>query len=123
MGCARGTGRSTRIAALAFAVATLGCAATQRIALDCVPTEVTVYVDGRELEQTPKSLDLRSDRPHTLFFKGGAYPSQMIVLESAEVEGESRLSPTDVCTETSFVGMNPEVQMEVESGVSTAPPP
>ena len=92
-----------------------GCAAKQRVALDCVPHEVSVYVDGRRLEGSPDSVELRADRPHTVFFKGGDYEPRMVVLEPREVGGRSELAPADVCSETSFVPMQPQVEMEVET--------
>lgn len=108
------------VAALGLVV--LGCASKQRIALDCVPSEVTVYVDGRALSAQEKHVELRPDRAHTLYFKGGAYEPQMVVLETGEVEGEVRLSPADVCSQTRFVEMQPEIQMEIDSDVSGGPP-
>jgi hypothetical protein len=103
---------STRLVfALVFAG---GCAAKQHVALDCVPHEVSVYVDGRRLEGSPDSVELRADRPHTVFFKGGDYEPRMVVLESREVDGRSELAPADVCSETSFVPMQPQVEMEIE---------
>ena len=102
---------STRLVlALLFAT---GCAAKQRVSLDCVPHEVSVYVDGRQLEGSPDSVELRADRPHTVFFKGGDYEPRMVVLEPREVDGRSELAPAEVCTETSFVPMQPHVEMEV----------
>jgi hypothetical protein len=101
------------------AAAAVGCASKQRITLECVPHEVTVYVDGREVDAGTESLELREDRPHTLFFKGGGYEPRMLVLESREVDGERALSPHDVCSESVFVPMRPEVQMEP---VSEGPP-
>jgi hypothetical protein len=109
------------IAVVALAAAALGCASTQRVSLECVPHEVSVYVDGRRLEKTPESIELRKDEAHKLFFKGGGYRPQMVVLRSEQVEGEERLSPSDVCTETVFVEMRPEVEIEVERGASDAP--
>jgi hypothetical protein len=109
------------ICVVAIATAALGCASKQRIALDCVPHEVSVYIDGRELEKTPESIELRRDEPHTVFFKGGGYRSQMVVLRSEDVDGEKRLSPPDVCTEAVFLEMRPEVRIEVEPGLSEEP--
>jgi hypothetical protein len=37
------------------------------------------------------------------------------------VDGEARLSPADVCTEAVFVETRPEVQIEVEPGLSEEP--
>jgi hypothetical protein len=108
------------ICVIAVAVA-LGCASKQRVALDCVPHEVSVYVDGRKLEKTPESIELRKDEAHTVFFKGGGYPPQMVVLRSEDVNGEARLLPADICNEAVFVETRPEVQIEVEPGLSEEP--
>jgi hypothetical protein len=91
-----------------------GCASKQTVSLACVPREVTVYVDGRVLEGSPEDLSLRKDRPHTVFFKGGGYNTQMVVLESREVDGEPVLSPADLCKQVVFAEMQPEVRVELE---------
>ena len=113
--------RKISICVVAVAAAALGCASKQRVALDCVPHEVSVYVDGRKLDKTPESIELRKDEAHTVFFKGGGYPPQMVVLRSEDVDGEVRLLPADVCTEAVFVETRPEVQIEVEPGLSEEP--
>ena len=92
----------------------LGCASTQTLDLRCVPNDVTVYVDGRELEETPASIELSRDKAHKIFFKGGPYEPRMVVLQSREVDGESRLEPADLCTDTAFVKMRPEVEVYVD---------
>ena len=109
------------ILVVVVAAAALGCASKQRIALDCVPHEVSVYVDGRKLEQNPESIELRKDKAHTVFFKGGGYRPQMVVLHSEDVDGEARLSPSEVCTETVFIETRPDVRIEVEQGLSEEP--
>jgi hypothetical protein len=102
------------IAFLTIALAVvLGCAAN---------SEVTVYVDGRELGEAPDSIALRSDEPHTIFFKGAGYRPQMVVLNSWEEDGRKRLSPTDLCAEVAFVPMRPEVHMEIDPQVSEDAP-
>ena len=92
----------------------MGCAAKQRVALDCVPNEVTVYVDGRPLRGPLDSVELSPDRAHTVFFKGGDHEPQMVVLEPREVEGTLTLEPSDLCSHTDFVPMVPEVKVQVE---------
>ena len=100
---------------LVAAAAALGCSTTQTVDLRCVPSEVTVYVDGRELDEVPESIELSQDEAHKLFFKGGPYEPQMVVLESTETaEGERRLEPADLCSETTFVRMRPEVEVSVD---------
>ena len=91
----------------------LGCAAKQRVSLECVPREVHVYVDGRSLDPGTESIDLRSDRAHTVFFKGGGYAPQMVVLESYESKNGARLSPAEVCSQTAFVPTSPQVEIQV----------
>ncbi|MGI9590150.1 MAG: hypothetical protein ACR2P8_02185 [Myxococcota bacterium] len=100
-----------------------GCASTQTVDLRCVPNEVTVYVDGRKLEGRPETVELRQDQAHKIFFKGGAYEPQMVVLESVETDGVSRLEPTDLCTETRFVKMRPEVEVHVDPADEPLPAP
>ena len=101
--------------ALAAAILALSaCAAKQRVSLECVPREVTVFVDGRALDETPAQIELSKDEPHTIFFKGGDYKPQMVVLESEEAEEGHRLSPPDVCTRTTFEKLTPKVQMEID---------
>lgn len=99
---------------MAGVAVSLGCATTQTVDLRCVPNDVTVYVDGRELEETPESIELSQDEAHKIFFKGGPYEPQMVVLESTESDGEQRLEPADLCTETRFVKMRPEVEVHVD---------
>jgi hypothetical protein len=107
-----GTPRRACLALLALAWLA-GCASTQTVSLECVPSEVVVYVDGRELEGRPQQITLGVDEPHTLYFKGGSYPPQMVVMESQEVDGERRLSHPEPCREVVFTEMAPEVHFEV----------
>ncbi len=100
-----------------------GCASTQTVDLRCVPREVTVYVDGRELEDRPETIELRRDEAHKIFFKGGSYEPQLVVLESVETDGVQRLEPTDLCTETRFVKMQPEVEVHVDPADEPVPSP
>ena len=115
--------RQKRWGVLAAALAASpGCATTQTVDLHCVPNDVTVYVDGRELATTPESIELRRDEAHKIFFKGGPYEPQMVVLVSTEVDGESRLEPADLCTDTRFVKMRPEVEVHVDPADEPEPP-
>lgn len=100
------------IAAVVLALAASGCATKQRVALDCVPRDVTVYVDGRAVATGTQSVELSRDRAHTVYFKGGGYEPRMVVLESVD----SGLSPPDVCSHTAFVPVRPKVQMQLEDG-------
>jgi len=98
---------------IALAALALGCAAKQRVSLECVPREVHVYVDGRSLDPATESVELRPDRAHTVFFKGGGFAPQMVVLESHETAGGARLSPAEVCSHTAFIPTRPQVEMQV----------
>ncbi len=100
--------------ALVASLLGLGCAGKQKIPLDCVPSGVVVFVDGRELENVPSELELRRDRHHTLFFKGPGYRSEMVVIESRELDGVQQLSPSELCVEPVFVGAGREIELEAE---------
>jgi hypothetical protein len=102
----------------AFAAAAFGCATGQRVSLECVPKNVMVYVDGRLLEGSAKTMKLAKDQPHTVFLKGGGYQSQMLVFESREQDGKRVLDPADLCSRVTFVEMQPEVKIEVEPGAA-----
>lgn len=105
LGCA-----AAGLFALALAA---GCASTQPVSLACVPSDVRVYVDGRELEGSPRELKLPVKEAHTLFFKGGSYRPQMVVLESLERDGKRVLSNADLCSNLVFTPVSPEVRIQV----------
>lgn len=72
----------------------------QRIALDLEPAPVLVFVDGKSFESVGSDssvgVELRSDRPHVLFFKKAGYRSEQVVLRSVDLEGRPRLAPERV---------------------------
>ena len=105
----------------AAGAAAFGCATGQRVSLECVPKNVMVYVDGRLLEGSAKTMKLAKDQPHTVFLKGGGYQSQMLVFESREQDGKRVLDPADLCSRVKFVEMQPEVKIELEPGAAPAP--
>ena len=109
--------------ALVAALALAACAAKQKIALECVPEEVVIYVDGERLEGTPSEIALRRDQPHTLYFKGPGLVPELVVLNSEEVDGKATLSPSEVCVKPRYVQMGRELEMEIDPGVSSAPAP
>jgi hypothetical protein len=104
------------LAALLLGAAVFGCATPQRVSLACVPKNVQVFVDGRLIEGSPQALELSKDESHTVFFKGGGYQPQMLVLESREQDGERVLEPADLCSRLVLVEMQPEVKIEVDPG-------
>ena len=57
---------------LAAALLIGACAAKQHVTLDCLPEDVTIFVDGRRLESNPDSVELESDKPHTVLFRAPA---------------------------------------------------
>jgi hypothetical protein len=116
--------RCTRIALVAVATLAAGvaCAAKQRVPLDCVPDEVTVYVDQRALEAVPETLELRSDRPHKVYLKGPGYEPQLIVLEPRRDEGgRTTLHPDRICVELVPVGVDRQLTLEIEEDGGAAP--
>jgi len=107
---------------VAAAAALIACAPKQKIALDCVPEEVVIYVDGEPLDEPPPALDLRSDRPHTLYFKGPGLVPELVVLNSGKMDGKAKLSPSEVCVKPRYVQVGRELEMKIDPNVSTAPP-
>jgi len=97
------------------------CAPKQKISLSCVPREVAVYVDGRRLEEIPDKLKLRSDEHHALYFKGGGFENELVVLRTEEVDGKYRLTPSDLCSQARFVETRPQVTVEPTPEVSDGP--
>lgn len=90
------------------------CATKQTIPLDCVPKDVTIYVDKKPLDSVPNEIELRTDRPHTLFFRGEGYDPAMVVLDSVSGEHGPALAPSDVCVELHFVKRAQELEIEIE---------
>jgi len=98
------------------------CAAKQKIPLDCIPKEVVVYVDGERLDELPPELDLRRDRPHTIFLKGPGIAPELVVLSSEEVAGVSTLSPASVCVHPRLLDVRRRLEIEIDPEVSATPP-
>ncbi len=108
-------GVSSRVRALALALLALGaCAHTQTVWLDCVPKDVTIYLDKVPLERVPDYVDLRADRPHVLFFKGEGYEPTMVVLDVEETADGPALSPEDLCLDIDFVRRERELDIQIE---------
>jgi hypothetical protein len=101
-------------AALLLVLVSGACATTQKFQLDCVPKDVTIYVDRDPLPDVPDSIDLRADQSHVLFFKGGGYQPAMVVLDSEEGADGPALTPRDVCVELNLVERSRELQIEIE---------
>ena len=106
--------RSLAAGALLALAALLACAAKQRIPLDqCVTEKVTVYVDGRQLEGN--EAELSTDRPHKIYAKGPGYQSRLVVLEpEVDERGRGAFRDDDLCIEVVPIGMNRELEVDVE---------
>jgi hypothetical protein len=106
---------SIRICGIALALLALGaCAHKQTIQLDCVPKDVTIYLDRVPLDSVPDSIDLRTDRPHVLFFKGEGYEPMMVVLDTEETADGPALSPRDLCFDLNLAKRQRELEIEIE---------
>jgi hypothetical protein len=108
----------TRLLAVLSASLCAGCASSQTVQIRCVPREVQVYVDGRLLEGDETSL--RTDRPHKIYAKGPGYQPRLVVIEpEVDERGRGAFRDEDLCIEVVPVGMNRELEVDVEHG---APP-
>jgi hypothetical protein len=107
---------------IALLLAALGCAAKQPIAIDCVPEEVVIYVDGERIDGVPESIALSRDRPHTLFFKGPGIEPELVVVNSTVVDGRPALEPSELCVEPRYERVGRKVQIEIDPDVAAGPP-
>ena len=107
------------MAASACALGLAGCfASKQQIPLDCVHREVTVYVDGEQLEGRPDSISLSRDESHKIYLKRPGYAPQLLVLESVDgPDGTAQLASSDVCIDLVPVGVGRELTIEGENDV------
>jgi hypothetical protein len=106
---------SIRTCGIALALlAVAACAHKQTIRLDCVPKDVTIYLDKVPLERVPDSIALRTDQPHVLFFKGEGYEPVMVVLELEETADGPALSPRDLCFELNLAKRKRELEIEID---------
>jgi hypothetical protein len=105
---------SIRTCGFAFALLAVGgCAHKQTIRLDCVPKDVTIYLDKVPLDSVPDSVDLPTDRPHVLFFRGEGYEPTMVVLDVEETADGPALSPRDLCFELNLAKRKRELEIEI----------
>ncbi|MFQ5418263.1 MAG: hypothetical protein ACE5FL_14655 [Myxococcota bacterium] len=107
---------------VALLVSLPGCAAKQKIALDCIPDSGAIFVDGQRLDEVPSELVLRSDRPHTVYYKGAGAVPELVVLKSEEVDGDTRLAPAEICIRPRRLRAGQELTVEIDRSVSAAPP-
>ena len=123
MSCQRRYGRFARplcLAALGL-MGLCGCAAKQRVALDCLPEQVTIFVDGERLDHSPEALELDVDRPHTVLFRAPGYRPRMVVIDIDETpEGRPVLQPTRVCA--ALLARAPRMRRRLDLQVDAHPP-
>lgn len=122
---------SIRSGAIALSLFVLGaCAHSQTFQIDCIPRDVTIFLDGEPLERNPRevtvfvdgapvdrisdSIDLRSDKPHVLFIKGEGYEPAMVVLDTEETADGPVLSPRDLCLGLNLTKRSRRLEIEVE---------
>ena len=107
-------------AALFAAGIATGCASSQSVQIRCVPREVKVYVDGRLLEGD--QAELRTDRPHKIYAKGPGYQPRLVVIEPhVDENGRREFRDEDLCIEVVPIGMDRELELDVEGSDAGAP--
>ena len=102
------------VRSIAITALLVGCAPKQTIPLDCVPKNVTLFVDKRRLEEIPDKLLLRADEPPVLYFKEGGYRPAQVILDTEDTDRGPRLTPADICVEVQFVEVRRKLDLEVE---------
>ena len=83
-------------AALAVACLAIGCQVPIQVVPLHLETGTRVFVDGRELPQASKSVELRSDRPHVVHLQRAGHRAQQLILETHETEDGPRLHPDEI---------------------------
>jgi hypothetical protein len=122
---------SFRACAIALLLLVTGaCAHTQTFQIDCIPRDVTIFLDGKPLDRATgditvfvdgapvdrasDSIELRTDQPHVLFIKGEGYLPAMVVLDIEETEDGPALSPRDLCIGLNLAKRSRKLEIEVE---------
>ena len=107
--------------ALAALLLLAGCAAKQRVTLDCLPEHVAIFVDGKQLESDQSAVELDSDRPHIVMFRAPGYRPRMVVINTdPSSEGSPRLHPTHVCAD--LLARQPHMERHLDLKVDRQPP-
>lgn len=73
-----------------------------------------IYLDKVPLESVPDYVELRTDQPHILFFKGEGYESTMVVLDVDESADGPALTPRDVCIELKIIRRSRDLNLDIE---------
>ncbi len=84
------------VLAVACGLFAVACAPKQIVPIAAEPRPLEIFLDQKMLPAGSEAVELRADRDHTLFFKREGYRSDLIVLQSREVDGEPRLLPDRV---------------------------
>jgi hypothetical protein len=116
------TRRTRPAATMALLLTVFGCASTQPIAIECVPEEVVIYVDGERIDGVPGEIELSRDRPHTLYFKGPGIEPELVVVDATTVDGKPRLEPAEVCVQPRYRRVGRQVEFKIDPDVSAGPP-
>jgi hypothetical protein len=87
-----------------------------------VPDYGAIFVDGQRLDEVPADLVLRSDRPHTVYFKAPGAVPELVVLKSEEVDGTPQLSPAKICFRPRMLRAGRELTIEIDPTVSAERP-
>lgn len=114
------------IAAVALALLASGCALIfpfQRVAVEATPGDSAIYVDGKPIGVSPKSLNLRADKDHSVFVKRHGYRPELVILRSLRDTGRPRLEPAAVKVTLMPVTPGREVEVEVERPAPGETPP
>jgi hypothetical protein len=83
------------------------------VRLDCVPKDITIYLDKVPLKSVPDYVKLRTDEPHVFFFKGEGYEPTMVVLDVDETDDGPALTPRDVCTELNIIRRSRDLDLDI----------
>lgn len=91
--------------------------------MEATPGDSAIYVDGKPIGVSPKSLNLRADKDHSVFVKRHGYRPELVILRSLRDTGRPRLEPAAVKVTLMPVTPGREVEVEVERPAPGETPP
>jgi len=83
--------------ALPLALLLAACASYQNVAIESDPPGAEIFLDGKSVGDTPQSLRISREQPHTVYLKKEGFRPELVVLEKHDANDDiDYLTPADV---------------------------
>jgi hypothetical protein len=106
-----------------LALSLAGCASYQNVGIESTPPGAEIFLDGKSVGQTPLTLRISREAPHSVYLKKEGFRPELVVLEKHDaVDGVDYLTPADV-TKHLVPGpsSDPELERKLKIEVDDAP--